>query len=209
MEIKYLGHSCFAITSKVGITVVTDPYTGVGYELPCGLTADVVTVSHGHFDHNYTAGVQARTFLTTTESFASQGVEIHGIITDHDEKGGSLRGKNIVYIIKMDGMTICHLGDIGEPCSSSLVEKIGKVDVLLLPVGGMYTIDAVEAREYVEALSPKLVIPMHYRPKDGSLDITGAEPFLELCENFKANPFGVARIDERTKGVLYMERVKR
>lgn len=184
MQIEYFGHSCFRITSENGISVVTDPYTGVGYELPKNLSADIVTVSHGHFDHNYAEGVHGyQTLLNQTGKYLVNGIEFEGILTYHDEQEGKLRGKNIIFKMTIDGKTVCHLGDLGEACSTETVEKIGKADILLLPIGGTYTIDAKQAFEYVAKIKPKIVIPMHYKPLDGQLDITDAKSFLSLFES--------------------------
>ncbi len=208
MKIKYLGHSCFKLISQSGKSVITDPYRGVGYELPAGVCADIVTVSHGHFDHNYVAAVQAKRIVDSVDGYGDDEVQIRAVPCNHDPKGGTLRGKNLIFIIKMDGLTLCHLGDVGEECSLALQKEIGKVDILLLPVGGTYTVDALSAKGYVDALAPKAVIPMHYKPKDGSLDITDAEPFLSLykAEQVVRVPLGEVDVDGDTCGVLYMER---
>lgn len=209
MQIEYFGHSCFRITSENGISVVTDPYTGVGYELPKNLSADIVTVSHGHFDHNYVEGVQGyKTLLNQTGKYLVNGIEFEGILTYHDEQEGKLRGKNIVFKMTIDGKTVCHLGDLGEACSTETVEKIGKVDILLLPIGGTYTIDAKQAFEYVAKIKPKIVIPMHYKPLDGQLDITDAKPFLSLFESVATTEKrGVyTPIFTEETAIVYMER---
>ncbi len=208
MKIRYLGHSCFELLTNSGVRILTDPYRGVGYELPEGVQADIVTVSHGHFDHSYTQGVQAKTVLTTTEKQTLFGVEIEGIESYHDDAKGTLRGKNILYKITADGLTLCHMGDIGEPCSKALLAKIGKVDILFAPVGGNYTVDAVGAKAYIEGICPKAVVPMHYRPADGSLDIAGIQPFLRLFPEAVRLPEGEMEVDTATQGIYYMERVK-
>ncbi len=209
MKIRYLGHSCFELTAKNGTRIITDPYQGVGYELPKNLTADVVTVSHGHFDHAYTAGVQAKRVLSTPALYEENGVKIYGIPSYHDEVKGARRGENILFKMEIDGFTLCHMGDIGEEATPELVEKIGKVDVLLVPVGGTYTIDGEGAMRYAESLQPKILLPMHYRPKDGSLDITSAEPFLALCKEGATELLnGEIEITADTQGIFYMHRVK-
>jgi len=210
MKVRYLGHSCFEFTSMDGIKIITDPYTKVGYELPSGLTADILTLSHSHFDHCYAQAVNFQELVTQAGSFLFNGVKIEGISTYHDPKQGVLRGGNIVYKFTVDGITVCHLGDIGEECSPTLIERIGKVDVLCVPIGGTYTVDALGAKKYADALAPKAIIPMHYKPKDGALDITDARPFLDLYEEksvtYVSN--GETSIDEQTRGVIFMERVK-
>ena len=212
MKIEYLGHSCFCLTTENGIKILTDPYTQVGYSLPKGLTVDIVTVSHGHFDHNYLEGVKAKKVVKDTLLYKENGVRIEGISTFHDEKQGALRGKNTIYKIYADGLTVCHLGDLGEKYSETLKNLIGKMDICLIPVGGTYTINAKEAMEYVEKTNPHVVIPMHYRPKDGALDITDAQPFLRLwnkeVQNCLYGEIVLKKDDlqDRETKLVYMER---
>ena len=215
MKIRYLGHSCFELTAKNGVKVLTDPYRGVGYELPHGLSADVITISHGHFDHNYIDGVKAVNVVATSERFEKDGVEIVGLDTYHDPKQGALRGKNIIYKIKMDGMEICHFGDLGEAYRDDFSKKIGSPDVLLIPVGGTYTIDWREAKEYADKLSVKLIVPMHFKPKDGTLDIAEIEYFINQYQSEEVVACPCGEIDlsqqdlnESKKQILYMERIK-
>ncbi|MBR2320807.1 MAG: MBL fold metallo-hydrolase [Clostridia bacterium] len=182
MKITYLGHACFQLTSSSGVTIITDPYTRVGYELPSGLSADIVTVSHGHFDHNYLSAVKAKHVVSQAMNYELEGVKISGFESFHDDKQGALRGKNVLFTIEMDGIKICHFGDLGEACRDDIIEKIADADILLVPIGGTYTIDALQAKKYVEGCKPRIVIPMHYRPTDGSLDIADSTPFLELFE---------------------------
>ncbi|MBE5744544.1 MAG: MBL fold metallo-hydrolase [Clostridiales bacterium] len=211
MKIEYFGHSCFRIISNKGTCVVTDPYEGVGYDLPQGVLTDIVTVSHAHFDHNNVHALRgARIVITKPERYVFDDVIIEGFVCNHDENEGKLRGKNVVFTLQTDGIKICHLGDLGERCSKTLLEKIGKPDVILIPVGGTYTIDALQAKEYVDAIQPKIVIPMHYKPKDGALDITDEKPFLTLFDAVIATPKNEA-IDVRDyvidgTRILFMER---
>lgn len=210
MRVCYLGHACFEITSKQGVKVITDPYTRVGYELPKGLTADIVTVSHGHFDHSFTQAIDTRYLLSETGAYFVEGVDFYGISSFHDPKQGALRGKNIIYKIRIDGVTLCHMGDIGEECCEGLAEEIGEVDVLFIPVGGTYTVDAIGAKKYIDRLQPKVVIPMHYKPADGVLDIADINSFTNL---YPANAIqilkdGLLELEEETRGIFYMERVK-
>ena len=214
MKIRYLGHSCFQLISSDGTCVVTDPYTKVGYELPSRLWADVVTVSHGHFDHNYAQGVRSGSVIAQTGEYHFKNVKITGIGSWHDEKQGALRGANVIFKIEIDGIIFCHLGDIGQPCTDALLKQIGEVDVLLLPVGGTYTIDAVEAKAYADGIAPKTIIPMHYKPTDGKIDIATAEPFLGLYSEqdvLKVLSGEVVldknAVKDSTK-IIYMERVK-
>ena len=210
MNICYWGHSCFKITSAQGTSIVTDPYTGIGYELPSGLSADAVTISHAHFDHNFIQAVQMDRVISTIGAHLVADIQILGIPSWHDEKRGALRGSNIIYKYNVDGITICHLGDLGEDISAELVERIGMVDVLLLPVGGTYTVDALGAKKYIDCLQPKVVIPMHYKPEDGALDIAPIHTFLSLYSprDIQFVQDGVLEIDKQTQGIFYLERAK-
>ena len=214
MKIKYLGHSCFFLQGEDGVSVITDPYTKVGYELPQGLKSDILFISHGHFDHCYSQAVNYRSLISETGEWECFGVNINGIDSFHDPLNGKLRGKNVIFKFEIDGLKVCHFGDLGEPYSEELCEKIGEVDVLLLPVGGTYTIDAKQAFEYVQKLAPKVVIPMHYKPLDGALDIAAAEDFLSLFSETEIQrvPYGEYELalDNLSKElpILYMERAK-
>ena len=211
MKIRYLGHACFEITSNKGLKVITDPYTKVGYELPEGLSSDILTVSHGHFDHNFTSAVAFRFLLDEAKTYSFEGLEFKGISSFHDPKQGALRGSNIIYKMQIDGLTLCHMGDIGEECSENLASEIGEVDVLFIPVGGTYTVDALGAKKYIDRLQPKIVIPMHYKPEDGILDIAPIHTFLNLysSNDIEVMQDGVLEINEQTRGIFYLERAKR
>lgn len=185
MKIKWLGHSSFVLTESTGISVLTDPFdpemVGYGYDAP---SVDVVTVSHGHGDHNFLRGVKdCKKVFDAAGKFEYEGIHITGIPTFHDEEEGAKRGKNIIFKFGMDGVNICHMGDIGEPCSPELIERLLPVNVLLIPVGGNYTVDAEMAKEYVDRLMPDIVIPMHYKVKHCELDIDKAEPFVRLFDD--------------------------
>lgn len=183
MIIEYLGHSCFKLTESTGTSVVCDPYSEeVGYAMP-KVCADAVTVSHGHYDHDAVSNVGGNPVVIAKESsYDLPGVEINSIKSFHDECRGKKRGENVIFKFRMDGIDVCHLGDLGEGCSSELIETILPVDVLLIPVGGTYTIDAEMAKEYVDRIMPDIVIPMHYRTKDCKLDVDKVDEFLELFD---------------------------
>ena len=163
MEISWLGHSCFRIKGSQA-TIITDPYSpDEGYALGRP-TAHIVTVSHEHSDHAYVQGIGGEPRLVTRPGeYEIKGVLIIGIATYHDAEEGRSRGKNIVYLIQVDEVLVCHLGDLGHVLTAEQVEGMGDVDVLLLPVGGVYTINAPLAAEVVRQLEPKVVIPMHYQ----------------------------------------------
>ncbi|TET26727.1 MAG: lactamase [Dehalococcoidia bacterium] len=163
MDISWLGHSCFKIKGKRA-TVITDPFPpDLGYSLGKP-TADIVTVSHQHPSHSYIQGIggQPRAVSGPGE-YEISGVLITGIATFHDQEGGKKRGKNTVYLMEIDEVMVCHLGDLGHVLTSGQVEEISNVDVLLLPVGGVSTISAPLAAEVVRQLEPKAVVPMHYK----------------------------------------------
>ena len=183
MKIKYLGHSCFKLTESTGTSVVCDPYSSdIGFELP-EVSADAVTVSHRHFDHDNVKAVGGKPMLIYEESsYDLPGVEINAVKSFHDGVRGKKRGENVIFKFRMDGIDVCHLGDLGEACTTELLELILPVDVLLIPVGGNYTIDAETAKDYVDRLMPEIVIPMHYKTKDCKIDIDKVDEFLELFD---------------------------
>lgn len=163
MEITYLGHSSFKLRGKT-VTVVTDPYdASIGIKFPKHTSADIVTVSHDHNDHNAAGTVEGSPFVIGGPGeYEVKGVAIVGIGVFHDEAGGSKRGKNTIYRIELDGVSIVHLGDLGHTLTSDQVDGLDGVDILLIPVGGVYTIDAKIAHEVVTTIEPSVVIPMHY-----------------------------------------------
>ena len=217
MKIQYLGHSCFKLTESTGTTIITDPYKGIGYELPKGLKADAVTVSHSHFDHNHVKAIGGHPRVLDKEGFYElPGVEITGIKSYHDNQGGRQRGENIIYKFRMDGLEVCHLGDLGEECSSELLEMILPVNILLFPVGGTYTVDAELAKEYVDRIMPEIVIPMHYKTRSLNLDLDKADAFLDLFDDEETEISGLDTLEfsredlteEKTK-IILMERTKK
>jgi L-ascorbate metabolism protein UlaG (beta-lactamase superfamily) len=163
MEISWLGHSCFRIRGSHGI-VITDPYPPETGYLLGKPTARVVTVSHQHPDHNYTQGIGNEfKIISRPGEYEVSDVMIIGITTFHDAEQGKLRGKNTVFLITIDDISICHLGDLGHTLSSQQKEQLGHIDVLLVPIGGDSTINASTAIEVMRQLEPKIVIPMHYK----------------------------------------------
>lgn len=184
MKLTWLGHSAFRLEESTGTTVVTDPYhSSVGFEMP-EVDADVVTVSHNHDDHNNIEGVSGKaSVLNRAGAYEIGGVHILADRTYHDDKKGAKRGENLVFKYRMDGVDLCHMGDIGEECNAFLVETLMPVNVLMIPVGGNYTVDAKQAKEYVDRLMPDVVIPMHYKTKDCDLDIDKVGEFLDLFDD--------------------------
>lgn len=180
MKIKWLGHACFLLTSSDGTRVLTDPFDeSVGYKVP-KTEADIVTTSHDHYDHNYVAAVQGEyVHFNTVGNFNEKGIEITGIASYHDKESGQQRGSNVVFVFTIDGLNICHLGDLGHLLNDAQIKEISPVDVLLIPVGGTYTIDYKEAAELVSLINPKLVIPMHYKTPALGFNIDEVDKFLD------------------------------
>lgn len=185
MKIKYLGHSAFKITSDSGASVVTDPYTPgdmFKYDTIKEL-ADVVTSSHEHFDHNYTAGVRGAKVVKDVSPVEVKGIKVKGVAAFHDETQGGQRGKDIIYCMDMDGIRVCHLGDLGHQLSSVQLAEMGKVDILLVPVGGTYTLDAGGATKLCDAVKPKVIIPMHFKTPKTDLPLAPVDDFLRAKNN--------------------------
>jgi len=180
MNIKWLGHASFLITSDSGIRIITDPYE-VGSGLSYGQikeSADIVTVSHDHSDHNNVAVVQGSPKVVRGTANV-KGIEFKGVPTYHDEAKGQQRGKNTIFCFEVDGIKICHLGDLGHQLSDKQVAEIGSVDILLVPVGGYYTIDDRVATEVCNQLNPRVVIPMHYKTAKCDFPIASVGEFLK------------------------------
>lgn len=180
MKLTWYGHSCFLLESGEG-SIVFDPYAPgsvPGWELPA-LRADAVICSHGHRDHGWAGGV-----ALTGGRF---GGRILQISTFHDDRGGALRGGNTVTLAEADGLRAVHMGDIGCALTAEQIAALGRVDVLMIPVGGHYTVDAAGAWEIAKALAAPIILPMHYRGADFGYDVIGpVEPFLALAGNVKA-----------------------
>ncbi len=160
--------------------VITDPFPpDLGYSLG-KQNADIVTLSHQHPYHAYTHGISGEPrIIKGPGEYEISGVLIIGIATFHDTQGGQTRGKNTVYVMEIDGITLCHLGDLGHVLTSEQVEEIGDIDVLLLPVGGVSTINAAMAAEVMRQLEPKAVVPMHYKTPFLKRELDPVEMFLK------------------------------
>ena len=191
MDITWLGHSCFKIRGSQAI-IVTDPFPpNMGYTLGT-ITADIVTVSHPHPSHSYNEGINGEHRLVKGPGeYEISGVLMLGITTFHDAVKGQSKGKNTIYLMEVDGVAICHLGDIGHVLSDGQVEELGNVDILMLPVGGVSTINASMAAEIIRKLEPKIVLPMHYKTPKTTRD-------LEPVDNF-IKEMGLSQVEPRPK----------
>ncbi len=189
MNIQWLGHSCFRIEGSRSV-VVTDPYSpSLGFLLG-DLTANIVTISHQHPGHSYVQGVSGKPRLITSPGeYEISDVFILGVATFHDGERGKQRGKNTAYVIEADGVSIGHLGDLGHVLTAEQAEEIEHVDVLLLPVGGVTTINAPLAAQVVRQLEPKVVIPMHYKtPAMVDWELEPVDRFLKEIGVKEINP---------------------
>ncbi len=183
MEITWLGHSCFRVKGKE-VTLVTDPFNeSIGY--PLGkLAANIITLSHNHRGHSCVSIVEdGPKVLSKPGEYEIGGVFITGIGTFHDSEQGKIRGKNTAYLIEMDDVRLCHLGDLGHVPSPRQIEDLGNIEVLFIPVGGISTIDAKTAAEVVRFLNPRIIIPMHYRTEV----VTWLEPLDKFLEEMGLN----------------------
>lgn len=180
MKLKWLAHAAFLITADDGTRIITDPYeTGPGLTHGAiGEAADIVTVSHEHGDHNNAAAVKGSPQVVKGNAEA-KGISIKAVPTAHDDKGGTERGPNNIYCFTVDGVRVCHMGDLGHLLTDNQVVEVGKVHVLLIPVGGNFTIDARTAAMVAEQVRARVIIPMHYKTDKLELPISGVDDFLK------------------------------
>ena len=179
MQITWYGHSCFLLTADNGYSILTDPCDSeTGYELE-DITCDAVTVSHDHHDHNCLASVAGSPLvIRTTGEHTAGDLLVTGYSSYHDDQKGARRGENIVFSYQIDGLRVVHLGDLGHMLADETIDKIGDVDVLLAPIGGVSTINAKTATLLADRLHAKILIPMHYKTPALHFNIEGLEPLL-------------------------------
>jgi L-ascorbate metabolism protein UlaG (beta-lactamase superfamily) len=194
MKIKYYGHAAFGITTDQGTKIIIDPYQSgaFGGALAYGKIAeeaDVVLVSHDHDDHNYIKDIKGKfTRISTAGTHEAKDAKIRALPTYHDSSRGSERGNNLLFVIEADGLRVAHFGDLGHLLDNDAIKDLGPIDILMLPVGGFYTIDPGEATIVMESVKPAITIPMHFKtPK---------------CE------FPIAPVNEFTKGKKGVTEVK-
>ncbi len=180
--IKYEGHACFLITTDAGLRIMVDPYDletrgdSFGYG-PIRDPADVVLITHEHADHNGPGGVPGSP-VVLRETGTAGGVFFEAVTAPHGRPGGQDRGNIRLFRWDADGLRFCHLGDLGELLTPEQVASLGPVDVLFVPVGGHFTVDATGAHQVARQLQARVIIPMHYRPPGSGFPVAGVEPFL-------------------------------
>ena len=210
VKIEWYGHSYFRVEAG-GTSIVIDPHDGGSLNLPTyRVRADAVLVTHNHYDHNAVSIVEARKVYTWKRgSFRVGSIIVEGLPSYHDKSQGRLRGENTIYVIRANQIEIAHLGDLGHLPSDELARKLDGVDILMIPVGGVYTIDAYEAWEIVKTLGPKLVIPMHFWMPNMTVPLDPLERFLNIAKTrrlrLETNILEVALEDlpERTTVVVF------
>ncbi len=204
MRIEYLGHASFLLTTSAGTRILTDPFDPAAYADTMKYRrfegeADIVTISHDHRDHSETSVVKGAPIIIRGDGkFKAAEVDFLGVGTFHDDQRGSKRGRNTVFVMCVDGLTIAHLGDLGHVLTSDQAAEIGAVDVVLVPIGGFYTIDAAQADKVVDQVSAQIVIPMHYSNEKCSFPITGVEEFTAGKSNVTREGTPVLEVTRET-----------
>ncbi|MEG0308842.1 MAG: MBL fold metallo-hydrolase [Clostridium sp.] len=202
MIITWFGHSCFLIQNSLGQKILMDPYDECLGGDPYKGSADIVTISHNHFDHNCTDLVTPGAIIINTPCvYEMPSIKIQGIPCYHDNVKGAKRGENIIYIIEIDELRFCHLGDLGHMLSDKEIDLIGSLDVLFIPVGGNFTIESETAAKLCNKLQSKLVIPMHYKIPSMNFPIHGMEKFIAFMKNAMNLKSNTLVIDEPLSGI--------
>jgi len=211
MNIQYYGHSCFKITTKPAgrgreeVIIFIDPFDkSVGLRPPQG-QADLALVTHNHPDHNNVAALKGEPYVIDIPGeYSIKGVNIVGLNSFHDDKNGELRGLNTFYILESEDLRICHLGDLGSDLSEKQLEDINGIDVLMIPIGGKYTIDGKKAAEIIKRIEPKIAIPMHFKMKGSILDIDDEKKFcgeMGNCPREKISKLNLKKKDLEEKNM--------
>ena len=204
MKIKWYGHAAFLITSDQGVKIITDPYESGAYggQLAYGQIkdqSDIALTSHDHADHNDTKSLPGSPqIVKNSGSKTVKGISFKGIPTYHDSSKGSERGTNTIFTFSVDGIRVCHLGDLGHILSEKELVEIGPVDILLIPVGGYFTIDSKEATRVAEQLKAKVLIPMHFKTEKCGFPIAPVEDFLKGKPNSRRPGTSEVTFDKTT-----------
>ena len=185
IRIRWHGHSCFEFSN--GMTLVIDPHDGASIGIaPPKVKADVILVTHDHFDHNQTRVVEKEGSIVVRESKHIKGIEIEAIKAYHDKEKGGKRGEINMYKVNYGFISFLHVGDLGHMLDDETIKRIGKIDMLFVPVGGVFTIDAREAYELSRKIDTKIIVPMHYKIEGLSLPIDRLEKFIEIAKDIPA-----------------------
>ncbi len=180
MTINWYGQACFRLEAK-GVSVLIDPFSKeIGLRAP-RLNDNIYIITHEHFDHNNLEGIAEDSFVIRGPGeYEKSGVYIEGIKSFHDNVEGKQRGLNTMYVIRFDDLRICHLGDLGQSqLTDQQIEAIDEVDVLMIPIGGIYTIDGIQASKIINQIEPKIIIPMHYKVPGLNIDLESSQKFLK------------------------------
>lgn len=184
VTIKWWGHACFEIRSNDGYTVVIDPHDGGSIGLPKPqVKADAVLITHEHFDHNAYQVVlkeRGKVFSMKKGTFRVNGFTVTGFEAYHDKFKGKRRGKVVIYLIQIEGLRILHVGDLGHLLDDKTIQNLGEVDILMVPVGGTFTINGEEALKLSDMIKPKAIVPMHYWVKGINLPLRPLDDFLKI-----------------------------
>jgi L-ascorbate metabolism protein UlaG (beta-lactamase superfamily) len=183
LRIRWHGHACFEIAGSV--TIVTDPHDGKSLGIaPPKAKADLVLMSHDHFDHNCAGLVSGpeTSVIKKPVMTVERGVRVEGVTAFHDSSGGAKRGQITMFKFELDGTTFCHLGDLGHDLDEATVEKLSPVDILFVPVGDVFTVGPDLAKAVIDRISPKVAVPMHYRMRGMTLSIQPIQNFIRLCD---------------------------
>ena len=182
LNIKWFGHSMWKFYTA-DVSVVVDPFTDIGYPLPTNETADIVVSTHDHFDHNNFSLIRGNfKKITKKGEYSFKGVDIKTIQVWHDKSHGLKRGKNLLAKIDIAGFSLLHCGDLGHILDNYTVSQLGQIDIIFIPVGGTYTIDAKEAKEVIDLINPKIIFPMHYKTPAIAFDIAKLDDFTRLYD---------------------------
>ncbi|KEI93671.1 MBL fold metallo-hydrolase [Clostridium botulinum] len=179
MKIKWLGHSCFILESDTKTTIITDPYEpSIGIHR-MDYASDICTISHNHFDHNFKDELNKNCIIIDTPiEYKYEDLKIKGFKSYHDKLNGLKRGSNIIFKFNIDGFNVCHLGDLGHLLPKNFIYNLGPIDVLLVPIGGNYTLNGKEAAALCKNLNSHIVIPMHFGLNNIKIKLDGLEDFL-------------------------------
>ena len=208
MLITWLGHSCFLIENSLDEKIILDPFNKSMGGNPYVGSADIITISHNHFDHNFTDFINTgATIIKTPCTYESDTIKIEGFPSYHDNAKGAKRGENIIFLIESDNFRLCHLGDLGHMLTDSEIDLIDNIDILFIPVDSNFTLNPNVASNLCNKINCKLIIPMHYKTSSIDYPVYGIEKFIALMKNamnLKSNSLVIDNfMDQSRKVVLF------